>query len=136
MSRSLGSWFGRPVALISCVVRVMLNISVIDASSHRRQVREGESLSKPRLLTEREATKQLDRIAPHWRLHLCDGVVIDHILKVVNQARSSRTEITGRYCACRAASDHAEDEARPNATECAVQSHASDNAATTEKAGE
>jgi len=114
----------------------MLNISVIDASSHRRPVREGESLSEPRLLTEAEANKQLRRIAPDWPLHLYDGVVIDHILKVVNQARSSRTEITGRYRACRAASDHAEDEARPNATECAVQSHASDNAATTEKAGE
>jgi hypothetical protein len=114
----------------------MLNVSVIDASSHRRPVRESESLPKPRLLTEREVTKQLDRIAPHWPLHLYDGVVIDHILKVVNQARLSRTEITRRYRSRRAASDLAEDEARPSATECAVQSHASDNAATTEKAGE
>jgi len=64
----------------------MLNISVIDASSHRRPVREGKSVSKPRLLIELEATKQLDRIAPDWPLHLYDGVVIDHILKVVNQA--------------------------------------------------
>jgi hypothetical protein len=114
----------------------MLNISVIDASSRRRPVREGKSVSKPRLLIELEATKQLDRIAPDWPLHLYDGVVIDHILKVVNQARTSRTEIMRRYRARRAASDLAEAEARPNATECAIHSHAPDYAATTEKAGE
>ncbi len=73
----------------------MLNISVIHTSSHRRVVREGESASKTKLLTEAEATKQLDRIAPDW--------VIDHILKVVNQSRTSRTEIMRRYRARRAA---------------------------------
>jgi hypothetical protein len=114
----------------------MLNIPVIDASSHRRPVREGESLSRPRLPTEAEATKQLDRIAPDWPLHLNDGVVIDHILKVVNQARTSRTEIRRRYRARRAASDLAEDEARPNPTQCAIQSHATDHAETTENAAE
>jgi hypothetical protein len=92
----------------------MLNISVIDASGQRRPLREGESASKPKLLTEAEATRQLDRIAPDWRLHLCDGVVIDHILKVVNQARTSRTEIARRYRARRAASNLAEDETRRN----------------------
>jgi hypothetical protein len=114
----------------------MLNISVIDVSSHRRPVREGESVSRPRLPTEAEATKQLDRIAPDWPLHLYDGVVIDHILKVVNQARTPRTEITRRYRARRAASNLAEDEARPNAPQRAIQSHPSDSAAITEKAGE
>jgi hypothetical protein len=77
--------------------KVMLNISVIDASSHRQLVREAESVSKPKLLTEAEATKQLDRIAPDWPLHLYDGGVIDHILKVVNQTRTSRREIMRRY---------------------------------------
>ena len=110
----------------------MSNISPIDASSRTSLVGEDESVSKPRLLTEAEATKQLDRIAPDWPLHLYDGEVIDHILKVVNQARTPRTEITRRYRARRAASDLAKDEARPNAT----QSHASDYAATTERAGE
>ena len=114
----------------------MLNIPVIDASSHRRPVREGESLSRPRLPTEAEATKQLDRIAPDWPLHLNDGVVIDHILKVVNQARTSRTEITRRYRARRAASDLAQGRARRNATQRAIQSHATDYAATAENAGE
>jgi hypothetical protein len=114
----------------------MSNISLIDASSRSSLVGEDESVSKPRLLTEAEATKQLDRIAPDWPLHLYDGEVIDHILKVVNQARKPHTEITRRYRARRAASDLAKDEARPNATECTIQSHASDYAATTERAGE
>ena len=84
-------------------MKVTLDISVIITSSHRRVVREGESAYKPKLLTEAEATKQLDRIAPDWPLHLYDGVVVDHILKVVNQARTSRTEIMRRYRARRAA---------------------------------
>jgi hypothetical protein len=79
----------------------MLSISVIDTRSHRRLVREGESVSKPELLTEAEATKQLGRIAPNWPLHLYDGAVVDHILKVINNPRTSRTEITRRYRARR-----------------------------------
>src|SRR6266481_2601044 len=82
----------------------MLNISVTNTSSHRRVGQEGESATKTKLLTEAEATKQLDRIAPDWPLHLYDGAVIDHILKVVNQARISRTEIMRRYRARRASS--------------------------------
>lgn len=81
----------------------MLNTSVIAARSDRRLVREGQSVSKPKLLTEAEATKQLERIAPDWSLHLYDGVVIDHILKVVNQSRISRKEIMRRYRARRSA---------------------------------
>ena len=81
----------------------MLNISVIDAGDHRLPVREGESVSKPKPLTETEATKQLDRIAPDWPLHLYDSAVIDHILKVINNPRTSRTEITRRYRTRRAA---------------------------------
>src|SRR5260370_33894453 len=63
-------------------MKVMLNISIIDTSTERRLVREAESVSKPKLLAEAQATKQLDRIAPDWPLHLYDGAVIDHILKV------------------------------------------------------
>lgn len=81
----------------------MLNISGIDTSNHRRLVREGQSVSKPKALREAEGTKQLDRIAPDWPLHLYDGAVIDHILKVINEPRASRTEITRRYRARRAA---------------------------------
>ena len=82
----------------------MSNISVIDRDGHRRLAPEGESVTTPKLLNETEATKQLDRIAPDWALHLYDGAVIDHILKVINQSRTSRTEITRRYRARRSAS--------------------------------
>ena len=47
-----------------------------------------------RKLTEAKVAKQLDRIAPDWPLHLHDSAVIDHILKVINNPRISRTEIT------------------------------------------
>ena len=47
-----------------------------------------------RKLTEAKVAKQLDRIAPDWPLHLHDSAVIDHILKVINIRRISRTEIT------------------------------------------
>src|SRR5437879_6553630 len=82
----------------------MSNISVIDRDGHRRLVPEAESVTTPKLPNETEATKQLDRIAPDWALHLYDGAVIDHILKVINQSRTSRTEITRRYRARRSAS--------------------------------
>ena len=80
----------------------MLNISGIDTSI-QTLVREGQSVSKPKALREAEGSKQLDRIAPDWPLHLYDGAVIDHILKVINEPRASRTEITRRYRARRAA---------------------------------
>ena len=81
----------------------MSNISVIDTSSHLRQVQEDGSVSKPKLLREAEALSQLDRIAPNWRLHLYDGAIIDHILDVINKPRASRTEIGRRYRARRSA---------------------------------
>ena len=84
----------------------MLNISAIDTGGYQGPVQEGESATKSKLLTEAAATKQLDRIAPDWPLHLHDGAVIEHILKVINNPRTSRTEITRRYRARRgAASD-------------------------------
>ena len=83
----------------------MLNISGIDMGGHEGLVREGEWTIKSKLLTEAAATKQLDRIAPDWPLHLHDSAVIDHILKVSNNPRTSRTEITRRYRARCAASD-------------------------------
>jgi len=67
----------------------MLNISVFDTGGHQGPAREAESATKPKLLTEAEAKKQLDRIAPEWPLHLNDGAVIDHILKVINNPRAS-----------------------------------------------
>jgi hypothetical protein len=83
----------------------MLNISVIDTGGHQGPVREAEPAAEPKLLTEAETTKQLDRIAPEWPLHLYDGAVIDHILKVINNPRASHSEITRRYRARRAAAD-------------------------------
>ena len=82
----------------------MSKISVIDTGGHRMQVREGESSIKPKLLAEANAARQLDRIAPDWPLHLYDGGIIDHILKVINNPRASRTEITRRYRARRSTS--------------------------------
>ena len=61
---------------------------------HKNLGQEGESVSKPKLLIEAKVTKQLDRIAPDWPLHLHDSAVIDHILKVISNPRTSRTEIT------------------------------------------
>jgi hypothetical protein len=83
----------------------MLNISVIDTGGHRGTVQESESVTKSKLLADAEATKQLGRIAPDWPLHLHDSAVIDHILKVINNPRTSRTEITRRYRARRPAAD-------------------------------
>ena len=82
---------------------VMSKISVTDTDSQRMLVREGESSIKPQLLAEAEAATQLDRIAPDWPLHLYDGGIVDHILKVINNPRTSRTEITRRYRARRSA---------------------------------
>ncbi len=79
----------------------MSNISVTDTSSHPRLDQEPESASKPKLLREAEAISKLDRIAPNWRLHLYDGAIIDHILEVINNPRTPRTEITRRYRARR-----------------------------------
>jgi hypothetical protein len=39
---------------------------------------ESEPISNPRIL---------DRLAPDWQLRLHDGVVIDHILDVINRPR-------------------------------------------------
>jgi gamma-glutamyltranspeptidase len=44
-------------------------------------------MSKPKLLTGPECADLLDRLAPDWPLLLYDGAVIDHILKVINNAR-------------------------------------------------
>lgn len=75
----------------------MLKISVIDTGGHRIPVEEGELAIKPKLLAQAEASKQLERIAPDWTVHLYDGAVIDHILKVINSLRTSRAETTRRY---------------------------------------
>jgi hypothetical protein len=81
----------------------MLNTSFADSSSRQRLLSEGAPDSRNKVLTESEATKQLDRIAPDWPQHLYDGAVIDHILKVINNPRSSRSEVMRRYRARRAA---------------------------------
>jgi hypothetical protein len=86
----------------------MLNISLTDTSSPRRLFPEGEPDSENKLLTEIEATKQLDRIAPNWPQHLYDGAVIDHILKVINNRRTSRSEVMRRHRARRAATSRLE----------------------------
>ena len=44
-------------------------------------------MSKPKLLTGPECADLLHRLAPDWPLLLYDGAVIDHILKVINNAR-------------------------------------------------
>lgn len=74
----------------------MLNIPVIHTRHIRRPVQKGEPLSKPGV-AKIDATEELNRIAPDWRLHLYDGMVIDHILEVINNPRTSRTEIARRY---------------------------------------
>jgi hypothetical protein len=50
-----------------------------------------EPMTNPRILTEPESTKLLDSLAPHWQLRLHDGAVIDHILKVINEPRPSKS---------------------------------------------
>ncbi|SRR5258708_6955624 len=82
--------------------RLMLNVCAIDMRGDQRPGQEAESVTKSKLLTEAEVTKQLDRVAPDWPLHLHDSAVIDHILKVINNPRTSRAEITRRYRARRA----------------------------------
>jgi hypothetical protein len=81
----------------------MLKSSVIDSDAHRMRVGKSKSVTRPKLLTESEATEKLDRIAPDWPIHLYDGAVIDHILKVINQPRISRTQNMRRESARRAA---------------------------------
>jgi hypothetical protein len=83
----------------------MLNTSGIDAGGHQALVQEGEPVNKSKLLSEAEATGQLDRLAPDWPLHLHDGAVIDHILKAINNPRTSRAGITRRYRARRGTAD-------------------------------
>lgn len=75
---------------------LMLNVPVIHTRHIRRPVRKGAPLSKPGV-ARIDAAQALDRIAPDWQLHLYDGVVIDHILEVINNPRTSRTEIARRY---------------------------------------
>jgi hypothetical protein len=50
-------------------------------------------MTKPKL-TGPECADLLDRLAPDWPLLLHDGAVIDHILKVINNARG-RTGVKG-----------------------------------------
>jgi hypothetical protein len=82
----------------------MLTIPVNDTGGSRGLAWESKPVSKLKLLAEAEAAEQLDRIAPDWPLHLYDGGIIDHILKVINNPRASRTEITRRYRARRSTS--------------------------------
>jgi hypothetical protein len=50
-----------------------------------------EPMTNPRILTEPKSTELIHRLAPHWQLRLYDGAVIDHILKVINEPRRSRS---------------------------------------------
>jgi hypothetical protein len=93
----------------------MLKSSVIDSDAHRMRVGKSKSVTRPKVLTESEATEQLNRIAPDWPTRLYDGAVIDHILKVINQPRRSRTENMRRESARRAATRSAA-RASPTAT--------------------
>jgi len=52
---------------------------------------EGEPMTNPKILAEPESTELLDRLAPDWPLLLYDGAVIDHILKMINKPRPSRS---------------------------------------------
>jgi hypothetical protein len=113
----------------------MLKISVIE-NGNSAAVREAKSLTKHKLLAEPEATEVLDHLAPDWPLHLYDGAVIDHILKVINNPRTSRTEITRRYRARHAASDLAEGEAARKAIQRGIQGPGGDCAMTTGAADE
>jgi hypothetical protein len=55
------------------------------------------SITKPKL-TGPECADLLDRLAPDWPLLLHDGAVIDHILKVINNARGPHNS-RGPYAA-------------------------------------
>jgi len=48
---------------------------------------ESEPMTSPELLAEPESTELLDRLTRDWQLHLHDGAIIDHILKVINRHR-------------------------------------------------
>jgi hypothetical protein len=48
---------------------------------------ESEPMTNPKLLAEPESTELLDRLTPDWQLHLHDGAIIDHLLKVINKHR-------------------------------------------------
>lgn len=76
----------------------------MNTSGHQSLVREGKPVIEPKRLAEAKAARQLDRLAPDWPLHLYDGGIIDHILKVINNPRSSRREIARRYRARRSSS--------------------------------
>src|SRR5271154_4354476 len=52
---------------------------------------EGERMTNTKILAEPESTELLDRLAPDWPLLLYDGAVIDHILKMINIPRRSRS---------------------------------------------
>src|SRR5271167_3414904 len=56
---------------------------------------EGEPMTNPKILAEPESTELLDRLAPDWPLLLYDGAVIDHILKMINRPRPSRSDEAG-----------------------------------------
>jgi hypothetical protein len=45
-------------------------------------------MTNPKILSERESTELLDHLAPNWPLLLYDRAVIDHILKVIHNART------------------------------------------------
>ena len=51
-----------------------------------------EPTTNPKILAEPESTELLDRLAPDWPLLLYDGAVIDHILKMINRPRPSRSQ--------------------------------------------
>jgi hypothetical protein len=61
-------------------------------SKGNRLVLEGISMTKPKVLSEPESTELLERLAPDWPLLLQDGAVIDHVLKVINNARRPYTK--------------------------------------------
>jgi hypothetical protein len=44
-------------------------------------------MTNPKLLAEPESTELFDRLTPDWQLHLHDGAIIDHILKVIDKRR-------------------------------------------------
>jgi hypothetical protein len=52
---------------------------------------EGEPMTNPKILAKPEFTELLDRLAPDWPLLLYDKAVIDHILKMINRPRPSRS---------------------------------------------
>jgi hypothetical protein len=51
---------------------------------------ESEPISNPKTFSTPKS-EILDRLAPDWQLRLHDGIVIDHILKMINKPRPSRS---------------------------------------------